>query len=364
MHKKRVLHIGLDTYLGGIETYLLKLASNVDRDKYQFYFLMYDEKEPCFYNELRALGCNFYNVVSRRKNYFRNIYELKQLLKREQFDIVHCHQNSLSYIAPILLAIRCGCRVIVHSHNAGNLSGIAVRIRHKINYLRLPRKKVACVAVSDLAGEWMFGKKTPVTVLNNGLDTKFYSYSPKHREEIRKEFDLGNKELIVHTGAFRKQKNHELLIDIFKAYHQRNPETILMMVGEGELKHEIEEKVKKLDLHNHVIFAGRRSDVPKILSAADKYLFPSFYEGFPCALIEAETAGVYCVAADTITKQVQINGICEYVSLDAPINDWVKALEHNPIDDRLSCAKMVENIGLGIEAEMKRLILLYEGVFE
>lgn len=364
MTKKRVLHVGLDTHLGGIETYLLKIASNIDREKYQFDFLMYDEKEPCFYNELKALGCQFHNVVSRRKNYFQNISDLKRLFQREHFDIVHCHQNSLSYITPILLAIRYGCHVIVHSHNAGNLSGIPVRIRHRINYYRLPLNKVTCVAVSDLAGSWMFGDKTKITVLNNGLDTELFCYSETYRNEIREEFNIGNKELIVHTGAFRKQKNHELLIDIFKAYHQRNPETILMLVGEGELRCEIEEKVKKLDLLNHVIFAGRRSDIPKILSAADKYLFPSFYEGFPNALIEAETAGLYCVAADTITRQVQIEGICEYVSLDAPLEEWVRVLEHDPVENRMKCADMVEAVGLGITAEMERINLLYEGSLE
>lgn len=364
MAKTRVLHVGLDTYLGGIETYLLKLAKNIDKDKYQFDFLMYDGNEPCFYNELKALGCKFHNVVSRRKNYIKNIKELRELFKHEHFDIVHCHQNSLSYVTPILEAVRSGCRVVVHSHNSGNLSGSLVRIRHDLNRYRVPINRVVCVAVSDLAGQWMFGKESEFKVINNGLDTTLYEYNEAYRNEIREEFGIGNKELILHTGAFRKQKNHEQLIDIFKFYQQEHPESILMLVGDGELKGEIENKVQELELTENVIFAGKRSDIPRILSAADKYLFPSFYEGFPNALIEAETSGLYCVAADTITRQVQIEGVCEYVSLNAPLKDWAKALEHDPVENRVKYADLVEAAGLGIGSEMERINLLYEGSLE
>lgn len=364
VRKIRVLHVGISNHLGGIETYLMKLTSHVDRDKYQFDFLIYNNQKPCFYDELKSLGCRFHSVTSRRKNFLNNRIELKKLFYEEKFDIVHCHQNSLSYITPVIFAQRRGCGVVVHSRNAGSLSGVLTRLRHKINYYRLPKNKITCVAVSDLAGDWMFGKNTQVLVLNNGLDTELYKYNPGSRQEIRAEFNLGDREVILHIGAFRVQKNHDFLIEVFKAYHDIHPESVLLMAGDGSLRHQIERKVSELGIANDVVFAGLRSDVPKLLSAADKFLFPSFYEGFPNALVEAETAGLYCVASNRITEQVRIKDTCNFISLDSPISFWVAALEQPLNLNRERFAVQIENAGLCINKEMENLYKVYDSILE
>lgn len=259
MKKKiRVLHIGLDSHLGGIETYLMKLATYIDKERYQFDFLMFKGVTPCFYDELKALGCRFYAITSRKENFWKNRKELNLLMEKERFDIVHCHQNSLSYIAPILAAKKYGYKVIVHSRNGGSLSSISARIRHSINFYMLPKHKIECVAVSDLAGEWMFGKKSQFTVLNNGLNTETYRFSESARIAIRDEFGIGDNEVILHTGAFRIQKNHELIIDIFNLYQKRHPKSILLLVGEGELKQKIEQKCYQYQIEKKSDFCGEK----------------------------------------------------------------------------------------------------------
>lgn len=365
---KRVLHVGLDTHLGGIETYLLKLASNIDKEKYEFSFLMYDGKKPCFYDELKALGCQFYNVVSRRANYFENIRELKSLFLSEHFDIVHCHQSSLSYIRPICAAVSCGSKVIVHAHNSRIVAGIGARIRHHLNTLTirklLKKKQAIGVAVSDAAGNWIFGDSGNYVELNLGIEVNKFMFHDEKRRNVRRELGLDNKEIVIHHGAFKKEKNHEFLIDVFHEYQKSHPNSVLVLVGEGMRMEEVRKKVQEYGINDKVIFLGLRRDIPDLLCAGDKYLFPSISEGFPNALIEAETSGLYCVAADTITKQVQIEGICEYVSLDAPLVDWAKALDHDPVENRGKCAEMVEAVGLGVEAEMRKISSIYEGLLE
>ena len=355
----RVLHVGLDTHLGGIETYLLKISSNIDRNRFDFGFLAYDNQSPCFFNELSDLGFNFHFVRSRRKSWFGNAKDIRNLLAKEKYDIVHCHLNSLTYITPALEGLKAGAKVIIHSRNGGSAIGSSSRILGAINRLRMPWNKVTRVAVSDLAGKWMFGKNRSFLVLNNGLDTAKYRFSREERTAVRKELDIPqNAEVIANVGAFRTQKNHSFIIDIFKEYHQRHNDSILLLVGEGELEDEIKKKVSECGIENNVIFSGRRSDIGAVLSASDKYLFPSLYEGFPNALIEAETSGLLCVSSTSITEQACLDN-CIRVSLDAPVSVWVSALEKPVVSDRSTCVEMVEKAGFGIKEEIARLENLY-----
>lgn len=360
MDKKiQILQIGLDSHLGGIETYLLKLATHLDKEKYSFSFLGYKGSKPCFQDELEELGCKFYFITPRKDNYITYLRELKQLLVINHFDILHCNMNSLSNFEPILIGLKAKASILVHSHNGANIGSKKTKLLNYLGQKILPQKKVTCIAVSDLAGEWMFGKGHDFIVLNNGLDTDKYQYNQEARREIRDELHIGEKEMILHVGAFRIQKNHKKLIEIFRAYHSIHQDSVLVLAGDGELKAEIMAMVKACKLNDAVMFVGNRNDIPKILSAADIFMLPSFYEGFPNVLIEAETSGLYCVVADTITRQANIGGLCKYVSLQAPIDTWVRALEGKHDIKRMSCSELVKAAGLDIDGEMRRLYAVY-----
>lgn len=356
--KINILHVGIDSHLGGIETYLKKITTHINKEKYQFDFLTYEGTEPCYYSELKEMGCNFYFIHSRKQNYFKNRKDLNKLFEDKKFDIVHCHLNSLSYITPCLIAIKHKCKVIIHSRNAGCIKSLKSKILHKINYYRVSKLNITRVAVSDLAGKWMF-KKKKFLVLNNGLDVNKYRFSEEYRKEIRTEFRMNEEtEIILHVGAFRKQKNHEFIVKIFKEYQSLHNNSVLVLVGDGELKQNIYNKIKEEKLLKNCIFVGQRNDIYKFLSAADKFIFPSFYEGFPNALIEAETAGLLCVVSDVITKQALINGIAYENSLNEPISSWVKLLEINKIDDRYKCSEIIKK-KFDIEDEIKKIEDLY-----
>lgn len=360
--KIHILHVGIDSHLGGIETYLKKIATYINKEKYQFDFLTYEGTEPCYYKELKELGCNFYFIHARKQNYFKNIKDLNQLFKYNKFDIVHCHLNSLSYITHCLIALKYNCKVIIHSRNAGCLRSIKSKILHKINSYRLSKLNVTRVAVSDLAGKWMF-KNNDFLVLNNGLDVSKYEFSEENRREIRKELKLDDEtEVILHVGAFRKQKNHELIIKIFKEYQSLHNNSILVLVGDGELKQNIYNNIKEENLLKKCMFIDQRNDIYKFLSAADKFIFPSFYEGFPNALIEAETSGLMCVVSDSITSQAIIDGIAYKNSINNSISSWVELLEKEKISDRHSCAELIKKNKFDIKDEIERLEDLYTSI--
>ena len=364
MGKIRVLHVGLDTHLGGIETYLMKISSHIDLNKFQFDFLAHDNEKPCFYDELTNLGCNFYYVTSRRKSFIQNKKDLDNLFKNEHFDIVHCHLNSLTYIAPVLEALKANVKVIVHSRNAGSSIGSSSKLLCALNKMRFPYDKVALVAVSDKAANWMFGKNRDVIILNNGIDVERFKFSRERREKTRNEFGLSpNKEVLVHVGAFRPQKNHKFLIEVFNEYHKKNTNSVLLLVGSGDLLDVIKAQVKELGLERAIIFTGNRKDLENILSASDKFLFPSLYEGFPNALLEAQASGLLCIASTEITEQACLEN-CVRVSLSEDVSKWVDALGSPTKPNRENYAKLVEEKGFSVETEIKRLENLYEKILK
>lgn len=361
-NKIKILYYGLGSHLGGIETYLKKVVTNIDKGEFQCDFLVDQDSEPCFYKELTDMGCKFYTTVSRRKNYLQNRRQIKRIIDENRFDIVHCNLNSLSYIAICEIAIDCGCKVLAHSHNAGCLSGFHSRLLHRLNYRVLQKKAVFRVAVSELAGKWMFGDQL-FTVINNGVDIDVFRYNESFRKEIRAKYNIEDDvKIILHVGAFRKQKNHDLLIDIFSRYCVRNPNSVLFLVGVGELLSRIKKKCACKKLDDCVIFCGNANDIEKYYSAADVFLFPSFYEGFPNALIEAQTAGLYSVVSDTITKQCLMPGISTAVKLDSDLDLWANRIEYGVNFDlrRENGATQVDSCGLGVRKEIEKLSSLYK----
>lgn len=356
----KVLHYGLDSKLGGIETYLYKLYTHIDRNEFKFDFLVIGDKEPCWYKEFIDMGSNFYKVTPRSKNPLKNRADLLKLFKNEKFDIVHCHLNSLSYIKPVQLAVKSNIPVIVHSRNAGILKSKVSYFLHRLNYFFLPKDKISMVAVSELAGLWMFGKKANFKVINNGLNVEKYRYNEASRHKIRREFGLKDELVIVHVGAMREQKNHMFLLEVFSEVLKQLPSSKLFLVGDGRLKEKILNKINQLQIKDNVIIAGIRNDVPDILSAADIFLFPSFYEGFPNALLEAQTSGLPCLISDVITKEVIVNENCKAMSLNRNAKEWaIELLSLNHFKDRKVGVENIRLKGFSVEDEVKKIEELY-----
>ena len=118
---------------------------------------------------------------------------------------------------------------------------------------------------------------------------------------------------------------HEMIVrghDIFKAVHDQRPESVLMLVGVGDLMPMIKQKVETLGLNESVIFAGLRSDVHKMMSAFDIFLFPSLYEGLPVTLVEAQTSSLPVVCSDVITKEIFVTDLIEKLPLSQSAAAW------------------------------------------
>ena len=356
----RVLHYGMSPNLGGIETYLLNLARTADPDRFHFDFLYTDLGQlPVFASELP--DSKFYGVTPRRVSPRRNRQDLDRLFADEQFDILHFHANTASYVEPVKAALRHGVKVVYHSHNAGASRSRRTRVLHQWNRRTLPWHRITKVAVSREAGRWMFGSR-PFEVIHNGIDEDAFGFRPEARQRVREELGITPDALVVGSiAAFLPAKNHGFLLRAFAEVARRDPHARLLLVGDGPLEAQVRQQVQDLGLNQTVLFLGRRLDVPDLLSAMDVLLFPSLHEGFGLVALEAQASGLPCLLADTITPEVGVTSQCRYLPLSASAKTWAQALltAERP-SDRSMGRTAVHAAGFSLDASVRAVERLHE----
>lgn len=216
------------------------------------------------------------------------------------------------------------------------------------------------------AGDWLYGKnnREKVIIMNNAIDAEEYSYDESRSLDMKQKLGVGGKTVIGHVGRFFAQKNHTFLIDIFKKIHDKDPNTVLLLVGGGELDdilmNRMKEKVKILGLENSVQFLGVREDVADILQAFDLFLLPSLFEGLPVTMIEAQAAGLPCVISDKVPIQCDITGNVKVVSLEDSTDKWANVvLKYIDNYKRTNTFEKIKENGFDINENVKWLEEFY-----
>lgn len=328
---KRILCIVGGMNPGGAETFLMKIYRTLDKNEFQMDFAVGVKKEGYYDSEIIEMGGKVFHITPKSEGFFRNFYSIRDLVRNENYKyVLRTSQHSLSALE--LLAAKQGgatVRAFRSSNTNTTSAGGKDLMLHKICSFMPNLFANVRLAPSTEAAEYMFGKnsikKGKANLLHNGVDLSIYKYSEDNRASIRKEFNLQDKLVVGHVGRFSAQKNHEFLIDIFKRIHDYNQNAVLFLAGDGELRDSISEKAEKLGIGESVVFAGIRSDIPAILSAFDVFLFPSFYEGMPNTVIEAQATGLPCVISDTITKEANITNLVKYMSLSESVETWAES---------------------------------------
>lgn len=338
----RVLQVLTIMNRGGAETMIMNYYRNIDRTKVQFDFMLHRRERGAFDDEIEALGGRIFrmpNIGLRNLSKYRE--DLDDFFKTHQeYQIIHSHLNSLSvFILKVARKNNIPVR-IAHSHTSLynlNLNPFS-KERHSIDFAikffaqNLFKRKIPIYATHYFscgykAGEWLFGKKNKqkIKIINNAIETENFTFDIKKSQEVKKEFSLNEKTVIGHVGNFQPEKNHSFLIQVFNELKKRNENVILLLVGGGN-KTPIEQKVHELELQEDVLFLGVRSDVANILQAVDIFLFPSTNEGLPVTLIEAQASGLKIIASDEISKELDITGLVNFISLSKNPEYWANKL--------------------------------------
>lgn len=339
----RILHVLGGTGLGGAESRIMDLYRQMNRKEIQFDFLVHSSavkrakddtsvRKPQFYDEeIKEMGGQIY-VLPKFKIYnyitYRNAVRAF-FAKHHEFQVVQGHMTSTASLY-LPIAKRAGIPITVaHSRSAGTGKGpksVAIKILRKNLY----QKADHCFACSRAAGIDAFGKKWmdagKVRVIHNAIDAEKFIYQQGTRKEIRKQLNIEDKLAIGHVGRFDFPKNHPYLIEVFASLCTLREDAVLLLLGDGPEKERIEQKCEKLGIKERVLFLGSQKQPENYYQAFDFFLLPSFYEGLPGVLIEAQAAGLRCLVSDTVTTEAQATDLVTYMSIEEPAKVWAQEI--------------------------------------
>lgn len=358
----KVLQLVVAVNDGGIEKLLYDYYSHMDSDKIRFDFAINDTGHGILEDKFKEKGSKIYRYVKFRKNFFKAVKDINKIIDEGDYDIIHSHLGNRAFLS-LMHAKRKGYKVIVsHSHSAYESENMVQFLFRRITSLITKRYSTYLFSCGKDAGDWMWGKKANYKVMKNAIQIEKFKFSESSRKELREKLNIEGKRVLLCVGRLSEQKNQERLIDIFYEYQLKNSDAVLLLAGTGKSHDKIVSKIKDLKIEDKVKMLGARTDVNKLLSAADIYILTSKYEGLPISVVEAQCSGLDCVLSDAITKEVALSSHVRYCSLDSNNKVWADTINEafeNKMNNRLLGIEIVQKDGYDINVEAKNLYNFY-----
>lgn len=347
----RVLHVIGIMNRGGAETMIMNLYRNIDRNKVQFDFVENSSEPAAFDEEILSLGGKIYRCPHYNgKNHFAYVKWWNTFFQKHsgEYPIIHGHLGSTAAIY-LSVAKKHGVYTIAHSHSAGSGSAMYRMFAYPTRYIA--DKFFAC---SKDAGISRYGKTVGndsirCQVLNNAIDARRFSFNQETRKQVRSELHIAENAIVIgHVGRFVEAKNHLFLIDVFADVRKRDPNAVLLLIGDGVRRAEIQAAITEKHLDDAVILTGVRSNVWDFYQAMDVFVFPSVYEGLPVSLVEAQAAGLPCCVSSNVPKDSAITDLVQFISLEDRSEKWAEIALRSVKTSRPDMLSEIQNAGFDV----------------
>lgn len=345
---------------------VMSIYRAIDRSEIQFDFIIDCDTDDFFAEEIKQLGGRIFQLpkfCGRNYKQVRAAWD-EFFANHPEYKVLHSHVRSYaSLYLPIAKAH--GVKTIIHSHNTSNGKGMKAIIK-KVLQLPLRFQADYFFGCSELAGIWLFGrnivKSDRYFMLKNAVDLERFSYRPEVRQRIRKELDIDESTLVVgHVGRMNRQKNHHYLIDCFEKIASQRENVKLLLLGDGDLREELSQQITRLKLEDRILMLGVREHVEDYFSAMDCLVLPSLHEGLPVVIVEAQANGLRCFVSDTVTREVQLSELVEYLPIDHGATPWVEAVL-NCNQYRKDVSEEIQKHGFSVKASSQWLCNFYLNV--
>ncbi|MBE6607646.1 MAG: glycosyltransferase family 1 protein [Ruminococcaceae bacterium] len=352
----RVLHIVGSLGYAGLEAVVMNYYRNIDNNQVQFDFISCSPEKQRYDDEIIEKGGKIYRLPSRNRHPFAYMRELKKIINKNKYSVIHIHQNSASMLMDAVVAKYCGVDTIIgHSHNTRcNVLWQHYLFRPFVNLFLTHR-----FACSSEAGKWVFGNRNDIMIFSNAIDVPTYRFNGLIRNEYRKNFSLEDSFVVGFVGRLHEQKNLYRFLDTCCALKKQKNNAKFVIVGEGPQEAELKEYAEKIGIIDDLLLLGKRDDVPSVMMAFDVFLFPSLYEGLGLVAVEAQATGLPCVVSDEVPAP-NLTGLEIKLSLDESSEFWAESiLNVKTFEKREDAIEYITSGGYDIELEAVKLQEFY-----
>lgn len=342
----------------GISKVIINILNNIDNQKFIVDLVCADKVDRKYVDSEVQNVRKFFYLNNRKSNLPKYLFNLYKIIMNYEYDILHIHGNSSTMCFEAIVGKFANVKkIVVHCHNNHtdhpNLNKFLKPILHMT-----ADKKVAC---STEAAKWLYGNSNSI-IMKNCIDVHKYELALKNRDQYRQELGLSNDFILGHVGLFNEQKNQIFLLDLLKKLLIIKPNAKLLLIGDGPLLDAFNSKVTELNLQSHVVILSNRDDVPNLLAVMDVFVFPSKWEGFGIALLEAQASGLPCFVSSNVSNDVNVTGQLKYIEL-GNLEEWFNSLKCVSIDDREQmCKNSLEKI-IKTGYTLESLVTLIENIY-
>lgn len=373
MRKIRVLIVAGAMDVGGIENQLMHLLRNADRERFQIDFTTTMDR-PFYREEIEALGGKCYRIPETEGRHFlRQCRAVYRVMKAGQYDIVHSHE--LFHSGMVLLTARlAGIKHrFVHAHNWSDGDGSGHQPLKRRLYNALMQRWILCYgtdfcACSTLAGRFLYGEEKThdanYHLIFNSVDTA--KFLDNYDRQESGEFCDDGWVNVIQVGRFSAVKNQLFTAQIAQELKARGRRIRILCIGNNgnDYEAQVRKAILEYGIAEHMLLLGVRRDVDVLARKASAFLLPSLYEGMPLVMIEAQSAGLPCVTADTYSREVDFNiGYVQWLTLEQDAAAWADAVEKAvvmPHAEKSAVVEAVEKNGFDSRFFAQRLCALYE----
>ena len=352
----RILQCVNDMHRAGLETMLMNYYRNIDRTKIQFDFLTHRPYKSDYDDEIVSMGGKVYYAPRLYpQNYPKYFKWMEQFFKEHpEYKIVHSHIDAMSYL-PLKAAKKAGIPIrIAHSHSTSIDKDFKYILKQYYRY------KLGSVVTNEFscgiaAGQFLF-KNDDFVLIPNAVEAKKFYFDEKIRKEVREELSISSDTFVLgHVGRISYPKNHRFLIDIFKEVHKILSNSVLLIVGTGDMENEIKEYAKESEIGSYIQFLGNRNDADRLYQAFDVFMLPSLFEGVPLVGVEAQFADLPCFFSDKVPTEVSFSDKTYFISLEQSTKTWANKIVTVDIQNRDSHRSLLTNAHYNIETAHKIL---------
>ncbi len=300
--------------LGGAEKKLLELVKRMDNNRFKTVICSLGLEGSSGniskdFEKLKEYGIEVFEIPRKHRIDFDLLYKLLQIIKSRRIDVI----MTTLYYADIMGAVTGTLGGVKAVFFWETISSPEWLVRRRfISYRAAVKFCDKVVSVSQRTADFLVEDRKihpdKIKIIPYGVDLKKYSSGKGHK--IREKLDISEKDKIIGmVGRLVTQKGHIYLIDAAERIVKEYPDVRFLIIGEGELRSDLEKRVKDRKLDNNFIFLGSRDDVPDLLKVIDIFTLPSLFEGLPNVVLEAMASGKPIVAtAVDGTKEAVIHG--------------------------------------------------------